>query len=292
MHSWADVFVIWGNEFQSAKTYLEAIMGDILIAVILGIVEGITEFLPISSTGHLILVNKLVEFQGSFANMFDIVIQLGAILSVLVYFWDKLNPFSKRKTILQKHAIWNLWKKVIVAVIPALAIGAVLGQFVQEKLFNPVTVALALIIGGIVLILVERLNKNNSINSIDGLSYKTAFCIGLIQCLAMIPGTSRSAATIIGAMLLGTSRSVAAEFSFFLAIPTMVAASAYSLLKASTNLSVSEWQVLGVGFVVSFLVAWMVIAAFMNYIRKKDFKPFGYYRIIVGLAVLYITFIQ
>lgn len=267
-------------------------MGDILIAVILGIVEGITEFLPISSTGHLILVNKLVEFQGSFANMFDIVIQLGAILSVLVYFGDKLNPFSKRKTILQKHAIWNLWKKVIVAVIPALAIGAVLGQFVQEKLFNPVTVALALIIGGIVLILVERLNKNNSINSIDGLSYKTAFCIGLIQCLAMIPGTSRSAATIIGAMLLGTSRSVAAEFSFFLAIPTMVAASVYSLLKASTNLSVSEWQVLGVGFVVSFLVAWMVIAAFMNYIRKKDFKPFGYYRIIVGLAVLYITFIQ
>lgn len=267
-------------------------MSNYLIAVILGIVEGITEFLPISSTGHLIIVNRLVGFTGNFANMFDVIIQLGAILSVVVYFWGRINPFSSKKTNQGKNETWDLWKKTVVGVIPALIIGGTIGQLVEDALFNPLTVALALVIGGIIIIIIENRSQSNTINSISVLNYKTAFFIGLIQCLAMIPGTSRSAATIIGAMLLGASRSVAAEFSFFLAIPTMMAASAYSFLKADVNLSAVEWQILSIGFVVSFLVAWVVIAAFMNYIRKRDFKPFGYYRIIFGLAVLYIALMK
>jgi len=193
-----------------------------LVAVILGIVEGVTEFLPISSTGHLILVNRLAGFTGNFANTFDVVIQLGAILSVVVYFWQRINPFSNTKTNQEKSETWDLWKKTIVGIIPALLIGGAIGKVVEEKLFNPLIVALALLIGGIVLIIIENRDRVNNINSIKTLNYKTAFYIGLIQCLAMIPGTSRSAATIIGAMILGASRSVAAEFSFFLAIPTMM----------------------------------------------------------------------
>lgn len=267
-------------------------MSSYLIAVILGVVEGITEFLPISSTGHLILVNRLVGFTGSFANMFDVIIQLGAILSVVVYFWHRINPFSSSKTYVERRNTWDLWKKTIAGVVPALLIGGTIGKHVEEALFNPLTVAIALVIGGIIIIIIENRTKSSNINSIASLSYKTAFAIGLIQCLAMIPGTSRSAATIIGAMLLGASRNVAAEYSFFLAIPTMAAASAYSFLKFNVSLSAVEWQILAVGFIVSFLVAWAVIAAFMNYIRKRDFKPFGYYRIILGLAVLGLAFIQ
>jgi len=264
-------------------------MDSFFSAIILGIVEGITEFLPISSTGHLILVNKLVGFTGNFANMFDVVIQLGAILSVVVYFWRRLFPFGRNRTITERREVWGLWQKTIIGVTPALLIGGTLGKHVEELLFNPLTVALALVIGGVVLIIIERRNRISAINSIASLDYKTAFMIGLIQCLAMIPGTSRSAATIIGAMLLGASRSVAAEFSFFLAIPTMMAASTYSLLNAGTILSYTEWQVLATGFVVSFLVAWAVIAAFMKYIQRRNFIPFGYYRIIIGIAVLFFS---
>lgn len=261
-------------------------MSEIVKAIILGIVEGLTEFLPVSSTGHLIIVNQFVDFTGNFAKMFDIVIQLGAILSVVIYFWHKLNPFSRTKTLLEKAQVWNLWKKTIVGVLPALVIGAALGKKIEDKLFNPLTVALALIIGGIILIFIERRRRYSQINSISQLSYKTAFLIGLIQCLAMIPGTSRSAATIIGAMLLGASRIVAAEFSFFLAIPTMVAASGYSLLKTGLSMNMAEIQILLIGFVVAFLVAWVVIAAFMKFITKRDFQPFGYYRIVLGILVL------
>ena len=267
-------------------------MSNYFIAVILGIVEGVTEFLPISSTGHLIVANRLVGFTGSFANMFDVIIQLGAILSVVVYFWRRINPFNSKQTYQQKIETWDLWKKTVVAVIPALLIGGTIGQHVEDALFNPLTVAIALVIGGIVIIIIENRAQTNVITSISALNYKKAFLIGLIQCLAMIPGTSRSAATIIGAMLLGASRSVAAEFSFFLAIPTMMAATAYSFLKSNVNLSAVEWQVLIIGFTVSFLVAWVVIAAFMNYIRKRDFKPFGYYRIIFGLVLLCITLMK
>lgn len=268
-------------------------MSEIIKAVILGIVEGLTEFLPVSSTGHLIIVNEFVDFTGSFAKMFDIVIQLGAILSVVVYFWRKLLPFAKSKTALERAETWDIWKKTIVGVLPAILIGATLGKHIEEKLFNPVIVALGLLIGGIILIFIERRKTQGKITSIAQLSYKTAFFIGLIQCLAMIPGTSRSAATIIGAMLLGTSRLVAAEFSFFLAIPTMLAASAYSLLKTGLTLNTAQLQVLIVGFVVSFLVAWLVITGFMKFIVKKDFKPFGYYRILLGtLILLYFSFIK
>lgn len=261
-------------------------MSELVIACILGIVEGFTEFLPISSTGHLILVNNFVDFTGSFANMFNIVIQLGAILSVTVYFRERLFPFRKADGLWERQKALDLWKKTMVGVSPALVFGALLGNYIEELLFNPTTVATALVVGGILLIVIERKPRLSSINSIQNLSYRLAFSIGLIQCLAMIPGTSRSAATIIGAMLLGTSRVVAAEFSFFLAIPTMVAASGYSLLKMGTDISLSQIQVLAVGFVVSFIVALLVIAAFMSYISRKTFTPFGYYRIALGLIVL------
>lgn len=261
-------------------------MNEFIVSIILGIVEGLTEFLPISSTGHLILVNQVLSFTGRFANMFDVVIQFGAILSVVGYFWNRLYPFSKNKSISERQKIMTLWQKTIVGVIPALVIGGALGSHVEELLFNPLVVAIALLVGGILLIVIENRSKKSIINSIDHLSYKTAFLIGIIQCIAMIPGTSRSAATIIGAMLLGTSRIVAAEFSFFLAVPTMAAATAYSLLKTGLTLNAHELQVLAVGFIVSFIVAWIVIAGFMNYITKRDFKPFGYYRIILGVLIL------
>ncbi len=261
-------------------------MNDIVKSIILGIVEGITEFLPISSTGHLIIVNQFVDFTGPFAYLFDIVIQLGAILSVVVYFWNKLNPLAKGKGAAGRRETIDLWKKTIVGVIPAMGIGLVAGGYIKENLFNPVTVAVALVIGGVVLIYLERRKRESTINTIASLTYANAFLIGLIQCLAMVPGTSRSAATIIGAMFIGASRIVAAEFSFFLAVPTMCAASAYSLLKADTAPTSDQYLVLGVGFAVSFIVALLVIAGFMKFISRRNFIPFGYYRIILGIAVL------
>lgn len=262
-----------------------------LKAIILGIVEGITEFLPISSTGHLILINQFVHFTDEFDKLFDVVIQLGAILSVIVYFFHALWPFGSQISAERRQEILAVWRKTIVGVFPALVIGAVLGGKIKELLFNPTVVAIALFVGGVALILIERQKKTSSITSIQMLSYRTAVAIGCIQCLAMIPGTSRSAATIIGAMLLGASRAVAAEFSFFLAIPTMCAASAYSLMKGGLHLTLLDWEVLGVGFLMSFLVAWAVIALFMNYIRQHDFQVFGYYRIILAvvLAVYFIV---
>lgn len=266
-------------------------MNDFLSALILGIVEGITEFLPISSTGHLIIVNQFVGFSEQFANMFNVVIQLGAILSVVVYFRKRLIP-SSHNSITANHKIFDLWKKTIVGVIPALAIGYLVGDYIEERLFNTTVVALALIVGGIILLYIENRKPSNRINSVEHLTFKTALLIGFIQCLAMIPGTSRSAATIIGAMLLGASRVVAAEFSFFLAIPTMAAASGYTILKSGTLLTGHEFLVVGCGFIVSFVVAWFVIAGLMNYISKRDFKPFGYYRIVLGIIVLaYFSFL-
>ncbi len=261
-------------------------MEDIIIAIILGIIEGITEFLPVSSTGHLILANNFLGFTGEFADTFDMVIQFGAILSVIVYFREKLFPFGKGKTPEEKRDVWNLWKKTAVGVIPAMIVGITFGKRLQEALFNPFVVAAALIVGGIALLVIEGKKRPTRIDSFASLTYKTAFLIGLIQCLAFIPGTSRSAATIIGAMLLGTSRIAATEYSFYLAIPTLAGASAYSLYKSGVALSGNELQLLAVGFVVSFFVAWAVIAVFMDYVSKKDFKAFGYYRIILGVIVL------
>ena len=251
-------------------------MSDIIKAIILGIVEGITEFLPVSSTGHLILVNQFIAFDEQFTKMFDIVIQLGAILSVVVYFRKRLFAFEKVNGSYFQSQTADLWKKAIVGVLPALVIGAKFGKLIQSSLF----------VGGIALILLENRKQREKISAIALLDYKTVLLIGLIQCLAMIPGTSRSAATIIGAMLLGCSRLVAAEFSFFLAIPTLFAASAYSLFKTGFTMTLDEEIVLAVGFVVSFLVALLVIAGFMRFISRHDFKPFGYYRIVLGGVVL------
>lgn len=282
-------------------------MSEFIKAVILGIVEGLTEFLPISSTGHLIIFNDFIQFTGDFANMFNIVIQLGAILAVVVYYWDKLYPFHPSKTASEKAATWDIWLKTVVGFLPAMFAGALFAERIEEKLFNPVTVAVALLIGGIILIFIEgrplqkplqkSLQKPLSkprikFDSVGQLKYKTVFYIGLIQCLAMIPGTSRSAATIIGAMLLGASRVAAAEYSFFLAIPTIAAASVYSLFTVGFSLNTGQMLVLGTGFAVSFLVAWLVIAGFIKYISKKDFKPFGYYRIFLGIFILTIFFLK
>lgn len=262
---------------------------EIIKAIILGIVEGLTEFLPVSSTGHLILVNQFASFDEQFTKMFDVFIQFGAILAVILFFRKKLFAiFDDNRKI--NPVTLDLWKKVIVGVLPALAIGAVCNDFIEELLFNPITVAIALFVGGIVLVIIERSHRQASINTIAELSYKTAILIGLIQCLAMIPGTSRSAATVIGAMLLGCSRVVAVEYSFYLAIPTILAASAYSFLKLfiKSGLAISSQQlvVLSAGFITAFFVAWAVIAVFMRYIAKKDFRPFGYYRIVLGAIVL------
>ncbi len=261
-------------------------MSDIVKSIILGIVEGITEFLPISSTGHLILVNQFIAFDEEFTKMFDIVIQLGAILSVVIYFWKRLFIFKKVDGSYLKGQTADLWMKAVVGIIPAMIIGVLCGEKIQEVLFNPITVSCALIIGGIALILLENRRKQEKILTIASLDYKTVLLIGLIQCLAMIPGTSRSAATIIGAMLLGCSRLVAAEYSFFLAIPTLFAASVYSLFKTGFSMTRDEEIILAVGFVVSFIVAFVVIAGFMKFISRHDFKLFGWYRIILGGIIL------
>lgn len=266
-------------------------MFEIIKAIILGIIEGVTEFLPISSTGHLIIANEFLSFSEGFKITFDVVIQFGAIISVVVYFWDTLFPFGNGKTKKERNRVFNLWWKVIIGVIPAVVIFGLFGSDLTELLFKPIIVALALIIGGVIIIIIESTTRKPRYNTIDQVSYKNVFLIGLIQCLAVIPGTSRSASTIIGGMLLGASRETAAEYSFFLAIPTMVGASVYSLYKTGFSLTRSEISILLVGLVTSFIVAYAVIAAFMKLIKKTGFKPFGYYRIILGLIVLFYFFV-
>lgn len=258
---------------------------DFLYAIILGIVEGITEFLPISSTGHLIIVGEFFSFPEPFATTFDIVIQLGAILSVVVYFFERLNPFGKQLQEVKINEVFDTWKKTLVAVIPAIIIGGLVGSKIQKLLFNPTVVAVMLLLGGFILIIIERKTRKPKFDNISQLTYLNAIFIGIIQSLAMIPGTSRSAATIIGAMLLGSSRLLAAEFSFFLAIPTMFAASIYSLYKHGFEFSISELSILSVGFVTSFLVAYIVIKSFIKFISTRNFIPFGYYRIILGIII-------
>lgn len=261
---------------------------EILKAILLGIVQGITEWLPVSSTGHLILVEDFIKFNLSqtFVSTFFVVIQLGSILAVVVLFFSKLNPFDPGKTGYEKKETLSLWIKIIVATVPAGVIGFLFDDKIEELLYNPTTVALTLIIYGIIFIIIENRNRRPKINNFDGLSYKTAVLIGLFQMLALIPGTSRSGATIIGAVLLGTSRYIAAEFSFFLAIPVMLGASGYKLLKSGMAFSGTEWLALGIGSLVAFVVSIFVIKFLMDYIKKHDFKVFGYYRIILGILVL------
>ena len=266
---------------------------EILKAIIYGIVEGITEWLPVSSTGHLILLERILPLQASdaFMEMFDVVIQLGAILAVIVLFFHKLNPFSPKKTDEQKRATWGLWIKVIAAVIPSAVIGLLLDDWLDAHLYNYVVVAIALIVYGVAFILVERRNQEvkPKIRTVGMIDLKTALFIGCFQVLALIPGTSRSGATILGAILLGLSRTAGAEFSFFLAIPTMLGASALKVLKfllEGTAITGVEVVCLIVGCLVAFAVSWLAIRALMEYVKKHSFSVFGVYRIALGVVVL------
>jgi undecaprenyl-diphosphatase len=264
---------------------------ELLKAVLFGIVEGITEWLPVSSTGHLILLEKFLPLgiSEAFYEMFQVVIQLGAILAVVLLFFQKLNPFCPKKDTQQKNNTWLLWGKVIVAVLPSAVLGLLFDDFMDAHFYNYVVVSIALIFYGIAFLFVEKTRKGNLLNSVDAIDWKTALFIGCFQCLSLIPGTSRSGSTILGALLLGVSRSAGAEFSFFLAIPTMLGASALKLLKflmEGVTATATEWGVLAVGCVVSFLVSVLVIRGLMEYVRKRSFAPFGIYRIALGILVL------
>ena len=268
---------------------------EILKAVLFGIVEGVTEWLPISSTGHLILLNEFVNLKVSdeFKSMFDVVIQLGAILAVIVLFFHKLNPFAfKTKSKLERKQTWTLWFKVIAAIIPSGVVGILFDDWMDAHLHNGIVVSIALIVYGIAFILVERRNGgrySKSIQDVHAIDYKTAILIGVFQCLSLVPGTSRSGSTILGAILLGVGRSAGAEFSFFMAIPTMLGASAIKLLKfllSGATAGSTEIAVLIVGCVVSFLVSLLVIRGLMDYVRRHSFSAFGVYRIVLGVIVL------
>lgn len=261
---------------------------EIIKAVILGIVQGITEWLPISSTGHLILVEDFMGFNLTevFINTFFVVIQFGSILAVVVLYFRKLNPFDSGKSRRERSETISLWFKIAAASIPAAIIGFLFEDIIDELLYNPTVVAIALIIYGILFIIIESGRRRPRINELGEVSYFTAIGIGIFQVLALVPGTSRSGSTILGAVLLGTSRTIAAEFSFFLAIPVMVGASALKLVKAGFDFSGFEWLVLGVGSIVSFMVSIFAIKFLMSYIKRHDFKVFGYYRIILGILLL------
>lgn len=268
-------------------------MLEMLKVILLGIVEGITEWLPISSTGHLILVDEFVKLGASeaFKEMFNVVIQLGAIMAVVVLYFSKLNPFSPKKSRKQKVHTIQLWMKVVVACIPAAVLGLLFDDWMEEHLHNYIVVSLMLVIYGVLFIVVENWNKKNtpSVTKLSELSYKTAFIIGAFQVLSLIPGTSRSGATILGALLIGVSRYVAAEFTFFLAIPVMFGASGLKVLKflmEGGGFTGMEAAMLIVGCVVAFFVSVFAIKFLMGYIKKNDFKVFGYYRIVLGVLVL------
>lgn len=266
---------------------------ELLKAVLFGIVEGITEWLPISSTGHMILLDQLVKLKVSeeFYEMFQVVIQLGAILAVVLLFFHKLNPFSPKKSPKARNQTWQLWFKVIAAFIPSAVLGLLLDDWMDAHLYNYVVVAIALIVYGVAFLYLEDGNGRIAprIKSVHAIDYKTALLIGAFQCLSLIPGTSRSGSTILGAILLGVGRSAGAEFSFFLAIPTMVGASGLKLVKfLASGVSVTgvEIGVLLIGCLVSFLVSFLVIKALMDYVRSHSFRVFGIYRIALGIVVL------
>ena len=266
---------------------------EILKAVLFGIVEGITEWLPVSSTGHLILLNEFINLKVSqqFQSMFDVVIQLGAILAVIVIFFEKLNPFSPKKSPAKKKATWELWFKVCLAILPSGIVGVLFDDWMDAHLHHGIPVAIALIVYGIAFILVEKRNEGIKprIGKVWHIDYKTALLIGCFQCLSLVPGTSRSGSTILGAILLGVGRSAGSEFSFFMAIPTMLGASAIKLLKfllSGAAFGFGEFVLLLVGTVVSFIVSMAAIKALMNYVRKHSFSAFGWYRIVLGAVVL------
>ncbi len=306
---------------------------DYIKAILLAIVEGFTEFIPISSTGHLILVEEVLRLDQdtSFITAFMVIIQLPAIMAVVLYFWRDLWPFHHNGSIenpdnTPAHVDWTkqppivlrgmailrqlpllrrlddssesqayhdhieatllLWSKIVFAFIPALVLGFLFADFIEEHLFSSFTVAIMLVIGGIAILIIEWVRHGDKYTTVHEINYRTAFFIGCFQCIAMIPGTSRSAASIIGGLILGANRSTATEFSFILAIPTMLGATAYTLLKHGISFTGEQWNLIVVGSVVSFLVAYLSIAFLMNYIRKHSYALFAYYRIILGVLVL------
>lgn len=272
-------------------------MLELLKALFFGIVEGITEWLPISSTGHLILLNEFVKLDVSeaFFSMFEVVIQLGAILAVVVLFWKEIWPFSTKEKYFIKQDTFNMWLKIVVACIPAAVVELLCGDVIEELFYNYIVIALALIIFGVAFIFIENRNQKRTpkVNSLAEITWNTAFWIGMFQLIAAVfPGTSRSGATILGGILLGVSRSVAAEFTFFLAIPVMFGASLIKLLKFGLAFSSTEAMILVAGMITAFLVSIIVIRFLMGYIKKHDFKVFGWYRIVLGvLVVMYFGFI-
>ncbi len=268
---------------------------EILKVVILGIIQGITEWLPISSTGHMILADTFLQLQQpkDFMDMFYVVIQLGSILAVVVLYFNKLNPFSRAKSRAERLSTFQLWFKVIVAILPIGVIGLLVDDWVTEHFYTPTVIAIALIFYGVLFILLEKRNHRVKprIRNFEQLSYRTAVCIGILQLLAIIPGTSRSGSTILGAMLLSCSRFVATEFSFFMAIPVMFGASGYKILKfilktGLASITGFQWGLLLIGSLVAFVVSLFAIKFLMNFIRKHDFTAFGWYRIMLGIIVV------
>ncbi len=276
---------------------------EILKAILFGILEGITEWLPVSSTGHMILLEDVLnvtnmfekpgfaDYGKAFWDMFLVVIQLGAIIAVVIYFWNKLWPFSKSKTSEEKKDTWLIWVKTLIACVPAAIVGLLFDDWINAHLYNKLTVSITLIVYGVIFIIMEIWNKkrNLSIDSVKKMSFKTAFIIGCMQLLALIPGTSRSGVTILGAMLLGCSRESSAEFSFFLSIPVMVGASLLKSVKFIADYGipqVNELVFLSVGMLVAFIVSLLVVKWLMAFVKKHDFKIFGIYRIILGIVLL------
>ena len=274
-------------------------MMELIKAVIFGIVQGITEWLPISSTGHLLLVDELIALKvfddvamnTSFVNMFMVVIQFGSILAVCLLYYQKLNPFLKTKSPTERKETLNLWGKVLIGIIPAGIAGILLDDLIDSYFHGPIVIAVMLIVYGILFIVVENQKRRASIRSFDQMSWKTALAIGCFQALALIPGTSRSGATIIGAVILGTSRTVAAEFSFFLAVPVMAGASLLKIIKMNVVMNTLAWATLLIGTFVSFIVSVLAIRFLIDYIRKHNFKAFGVYRIVLGILVLLTVFL-
>ncbi|HBM79487.1 MAG: undecaprenyl-diphosphate phosphatase [Clostridiales bacterium] len=256
----------------------------ILKAIIMGIVEGITEFIPVSSTGHLIITGSIINFTGDFAKMFEVVIQLGAILAVIYYYRKKIA--GSLKNLAPGKWGFSMWSKILIAFIPAAIIGILADKYIQKYLFSPFTVSIALIVGAIMMLLVEAAFSNYKTNTMDGTTTGQAFTIGVAQCMSLFPGMSRSASTIMGGMMAGLSVKAAAEFSFFLAMPTMIAATGYSLLKGFMAVTAIEWAALAVGFIVSFIVALLVVDMFLTYLSRHPLKPFAYYRLFAGVLML------
>ncbi len=271
--------LVWGDFMDIIK---------IIQSIILGIVEGITEWLPISSTGHMILVNEFMgigETDFFSSQIFLYVIQLGAILAIATLYFKKLNPFAPSKTSDEKKDTWQMWFKVVVACIPSAVIGLALNDY-MDKISTPLVVSIMLIIYGIAFVLIERKNKTDNISALEELSYKTALYIGLFQVLSIIPGTSRSGATILGAILLGCSRSMAAEFSFFLAIPVMFGVSFLKIVSNDYVMTSNEWVLLLAAMFVAYVVSMISVKFLVNYVKKHDFKVFGWYRIVLAVLVI------